>query len=166
MVLLSSEVIVLDRQPCFSLRIQTLIITVAASIFIIVIVRRSSIGSAIRTLILGRTTARNMLSRWLHHSLELPEVETTLQTERRAFALIASTKALDNDYRILTDLLSDAAGDNSIELRVLMMHFKMMQIWYGLTKTSRNLPRSRNALSQMSSILGYFAAEIAQSGAF
>jgi hypothetical protein len=89
-----------------------------------------------------------------------------LQTERRAFALDCLCEKLDNDYRILTDLLSDAAGDNSIERRFLTADFKMMQIWYGLTKTSRNLPRSRNALSQMSSILGYFAAEIAQSGAF
>jgi hypothetical protein len=98
--------------------------------------------------------------------LNFPQAETTLQTERRAYALDHIYESLENDYRILTDLLGDAAGQNSIERRFLTMDFKMMRIWYGLTKTSRNLPRSRNALSEMSSILGYFAAEIAQSGAF
>jgi hypothetical protein len=92
-------------------------------------------------------------------------VETSLQTERRAFALDSLYEQLDTDYGILTDLLSDAAGNNSLERRFLTIDFKVMQIWYGLTKTSRNL-RSRNALAEMSSILGYFAAEIAHSGAF
>ena len=98
--------------------------------------------------------------------LNFPQAETTLQTERRAYALDHIYESLQNDYRILTDLLGDAAGQDSIERRFLTMDFKMMRIWYGLTKTSRNLPRSRNALAEMSSILGYFAAEIAQSGTF
>ena len=98
--------------------------------------------------------------------LNFPQTETTLQTKRRAYALDHLYENLENDYRILTDLLADAAGQNSIERRFLTMDFKMMRMWYGLTKSSRNLPRSRNALSEMSSILGYFAAEIAQSGAF
>ena len=98
--------------------------------------------------------------------LNFPQTETTLQTERRAYALDSLYESLENDYRILTELLADAAGQDSIERRFLTMDFKMMRIWYGLTKTSRTLPRSKNALSEMASILGYFAAEIAQSGAF
>jgi hypothetical protein len=142
---------------------------VAASIFIIVICSALLVYwfRYTCTLILGRNySAEYALKVASTIRLNFPEVETTLRTERRGFALDCLYEKLDNDYRILTDLLSDAAGDNSIERRFLTADFKMMQIWYGLTKTSRNLPRSRNALSQMSSILGYFAAEIAQSGAF
>jgi hypothetical protein len=98
--------------------------------------------------------------------LSFPQTELALQTEPRPPALDRLFESLESDYRILTDLLSDAAGDNSIERRMLTIDFKMMRIWYGLTRTSRQLPQARSALSEMSSILGYFAAEIAQSGAF
>jgi hypothetical protein len=98
--------------------------------------------------------------------LNFPQTELALQAEPRPPALDRLYECLEHDYRILTDLLSDAAGNNSIERRLLTIDFKMMRIWYGLTKNSRNLPQARSALSEMSSILGYFAAEIAQSGAF
>ena len=98
--------------------------------------------------------------------LNFPQTEMALQTQPRPPALDRLYECLDHDYRILTELLSDAAGDNSIERRILTIDFRMMRIWYGLTKTSRNLPQARSALLEMSSILGYFAAEIAQSGAF
>ena len=98
--------------------------------------------------------------------LSFPQTELALQSPLRVPALDQLYQCLENDYRILTDLLSDAAGDNSIERRILTIDFKIMRIWYGLTKTSRNLPQAGSALSEMSSILGYFASEIAQSGAF
>ena len=98
--------------------------------------------------------------------LHFPQTEEALQTQPRPAALDRLYECLQHDYRILTDLLSDAAGDNSLERRLLTIDFKLMRIWYGVTKTSRNLPQARSALSEMSSILGYFAAEIAQSGAF
>ena len=98
--------------------------------------------------------------------LNFPQTEIALQTNLRPFALDLLHESLENDYRILTDLLSGAAGDNSIERRILTIDFKIMRMWYGLTKTGRDLPRARGALSEMSSILGYFAAEIAQSGAY
>jgi hypothetical protein len=98
--------------------------------------------------------------------LNFPQTELALQSEPRPPALDRLYESLEHDYRILTELLSDAAGDNSLERRILTIDFQIMRIWYGLTRTSRNLPRARRALSEMSSILGYFAAEIAQSGAF
>ena len=141
----------------------------AASIFIIVICSALLVYwfRYTCTLILGRNYsaeyARKVASTI---RLNFPEVQTVLETERRGFALDCLYEKLDTDYRILTDLLSDAAGNDSMERRFLTIDFKVMRVWYGLTKASRNLPRSRNALSEMSSILGYFAAEIAQSGAF
>ena len=141
----------------------------AASIFIIVICSALLVYwfRYTCTLILGRNySAEHAIKVASTIRLSFPHTETALQTERTAFALDCLYENLDSDYCILTDLLSDAAGETSIERRFLTMDFKIMQIWYGLTKTSRNLPRSKSALSEMSSILGYFAAEIAQSGAF
>jgi hypothetical protein len=142
---------------------------VAASIFIIVISSALLVYWFRYTcaLILGRNYSSDYaLKVAATIRLNFPEVETTLQTERRAVVLDCLYESLENDYRILTELLSDAAGSDSMERRFLTMDFKIMRIWYGLTKTSRSLPRSRNALSEMSSILGYLAAKIAQSGAF
>jgi hypothetical protein len=142
---------------------------VAASIFII------SISSAL-LVYWFRYTCALILSRELNEDyvlkvastirLSFPQTEMTLQADPRPPALDRLYESLDNDYRILTDLLSDAAGENSIERRILTIDFKMMRIWYGLTRSKRNLPGASNALSEMSSILGYLAAEIAQSGAY
>ena len=118
------------------------------------------------TLILGQHNAKHALKVASTIRLSFPQTELALQTGPRPPALDRLFESLENDYRILTDLLSDAVGDNSIERRMLTIDFKMMRIWYGLTRTSRQLPQARSALSEMSSILGYFAAEIAQSGAF
>jgi hypothetical protein len=98
--------------------------------------------------------------------LNFPQTELALKAEPRPPALDRLYESLENDYRILTELLSDGTGGDSIERRILTIDFKVMRLWYGLTRNSRNLPRARGALSEMSSILGYFAAEIAQSGAF
>jgi hypothetical protein len=118
------------------------------------------------TLILSQKHSKHALKVASTIRLSFPQTELALLTEPRPPALDRLFESLENDYRILTDLLSDAAGDNSIERRMLTIDFKMMRIWYGLTRNSRQLPQARSALSEMSSILGYFAAEIAQSGAF
>jgi len=147
-----------------------LLVTIVTSSILIIVISSVLLVYWFRytcVLILGRNyCAEHALKVASTIRLNFPQAETTLQTERRAYALDSLCESLENDYRILTELLADAAGENSIERRFLTMDFKMMRIWYGLTKTSRNLPRSRNALMEMSSILGYFAAEIAQSGAF
>lgn len=141
----------------------------AASIFIIVI------SSALFAywfrytcaLILGRErNAEHALKVASTIRLNFPQTETTLQTEPRTPVLDRLYECLGHDYRILTDLLSDAAGDNLIERRMLSIDFEMMRLWYGLTRASRNLPGARNALAEMSAILGYLAAEIAQTGAY
>ena len=98
--------------------------------------------------------------------LHFPHTEEALQTQPGPPALDRLYECLQHDYRILADLLFEAASDNSLERRLLTIDFKLMRLWYGLTRTSRNLPQARSALSEMSSILRYFAAEIAHDGAF
>src|SRR5580692_12831665 len=48
-------------------------------------------------------------------------------------------QSLDRDYRLLTYLLDHAAGLEleSLEYRLLVLDYKMMQGWYRLTKSDR-----------------------------
>jgi hypothetical protein len=97
--------------------------------------------------------------------LNFPQTEEVLQTQPRPPALDRLHECLENDYRILTDLLRDTGCGNSIERRILTIDYQVMRAWFKLTRRSDDLPQARNALAEMSSILGYFAAEIAQPGA-
>jgi len=97
--------------------------------------------------------------------LSFPQVEAALQAAPRTAALDRLHQGLENDFRILTVLLSQATGSESIEHRILAIDYKVMQVWYKLTRTHGNLLLARHALSEMSSILGFFAEELGQSAA-
>ena len=97
--------------------------------------------------------------------LSFPQVEAALQAAPRAAALDRLHQGLENDFRILTDLLSQTTGSDSIEHRVLAFDYKVMQVWYELTRTGGNLLLAKRALSEMSSILSYFAEELGQNAA-
>lgn len=92
--------------------------------------------------------------------LNFPSVQEELKTEQKTQALDRLHECLEHDYRLLTDLLQHAAG-GSIEQRILAMDYKMMQLRYRLTRTSRIL-QARTALTEMASIMSYFAAEIGE----
>jgi hypothetical protein len=99
--------------------------------------------------------------------LSFPQVKVALQQSQSHVASLDHLhKSLENDYVLLMDVLSQAAGSSeSIERRILAIDYKVMQTWYRMTRTSSNLVQAKMALSEMSSILGYFAAEIGESAA-
>jgi hypothetical protein len=94
--------------------------------------------------------------------LNFHQIEDALQTAPPT-ALDRVHAGLEDDYRILTDLLQQATGNDSVEHRVLAIHYKAMKLWYKLNRTHGNLALARNALSEMSSVLGFFAEEVGQS---
>ena len=95
--------------------------------------------------------------------LSFPQVKASLAAQSHTASLDQLHKSLENDYELLMDLLSQAAGSSvSIERRILAIDYKVMQAWYRMTRTSTNLVQAKAALSEMSSILGYFAAEIGE----
>ena len=96
--------------------------------------------------------------------LTFPQAENALKTTPKTTALDRVHEGLENDYRILTDLLRHTTGNDSMEHRILALDYKTMQVWYKLTR-NRNLGLARNALAEMSSILGFFADELGQNAA-
>jgi hypothetical protein len=98
--------------------------------------------------------------------LSFPQVKESLAAQSHTASLDHLHKSLENDYELLMDVLGQAAGSTvSIERRILSIDYKVMQTWYKMTRTSSNLVQAKMALSEMSSILGYFAAEIGENAA-
>jgi hypothetical protein len=80
------------------------------------------------------------------------EVRERLKTEP---VLDPLHRSLNHDYQVLIYLLEHAAGLElaSIEDRLLMLDYRVMQGWYRLTKIAAPA-QARKALSEMASILG------------
>jgi hypothetical protein len=63
-------------------------------------------------------------------------------------------RALDRDYQVFTYLVQHAAGLElgSLEDRLLILDYRLMQLWYRMTKTAAP-PQARQALTHMAAIL-------------
>ena len=90
------------------------------------------------------------------NNLKFPLVRDDLERGRLAFD--EQYAALESDYRIVSYLLDNASGfrSGSIEERMLLADFRLMQIWYRVTRNALQ-QQAQSSLSEMSSILGYFA---------
>lgn len=71
--------------------------------------------------------------------------------------------SLERDYRVLTYLIEHAAGLElaSLEDRLLMFDYRVMQGVYRLTRTAAP-QQARNALAEMASVLGVLAHRIGE----
>jgi len=72
-------------------------------------------------------------------------------------------QALHRDYEVFTYLVQHAAGLelSSIEDRLLLFDYQLMQVWYRMTVTAA--PRqAREALAQMASILNVLVHKMGQ----
>jgi len=83
-----------------------------------------------------------------------------LNSEPTLDALQAS---LERDYRVLTYLIEHAAGLElaSLEDRLLMLDYRIMQGVYRLTRTAAP-QQARKALTEMASVLGVLAHSIGE----
>ena len=93
--------------------------------------------------------------------LSFPDVEAALRAKASSPTLDRLRDRLDKDYQLLTELLRHP-GSDSLEHRLLRFDYQVMRVWYGITRTSHHVVQARKALCEMSSILGYFAAEIGE----
>ena len=97
--------------------------------------------------------------------LSFPHLQQALLADSEPLALDALHEGLEKDYRILTDLLQQFTGAESIEHKILLVDYRLMQNWYAVTRRFENATHARQALTEMSQILGYFASEIGASAA-
>jgi hypothetical protein len=88
----------------------------------------------------------------------IADVRARVETESQLDPLHAS---LQRDYALLTYLVQHAAGLelNSLEDRLLVLDYRMMQWWYRLTRTAAP-GQARAALGEMASVLGILAGKI------
>lgn len=71
-------------------------------------------------------------------------------------------QSLDRDYRILAYLLQHKVGPGaqSVEDRLLMLDYRLMQRWYSLTRTAAPT-QARRALAEMTSVVACLAQKMA-----
>src|ERR1035437_5963150 len=88
------------------------------------------------------------------------DVQTRLRTAQELDPL---HRALHRDYEVLTYLLQHAAGLSleSFEDRLLVLDYKVMQLWYRLTRVAAP-QQARKALSEMASILNVLVQKMSQ----
>jgi hypothetical protein len=72
-------------------------------------------------------------------------------------------QSLERDYRMLTYLCRHGAGlgDQSIEERILILDFKVMRLWYRLTRSAAP-EQARNALAEMAAVVAFLGQKLGQ----
>jgi hypothetical protein len=81
-------------------------------------------------------------------------IEKLRSTQQEQEELNPLQRALDRDYQVFTYLVQHAAGLElgSLENRLLILDYKLMQSWYRVTRTAAP-QQARKALTEMASIL-------------
>ena len=92
-----------------------------------------------------------------HHIRERLRTESELENLRRS---------LDRDYALFTYLLEHAVGlkATSLEDRLLVLDYKVMQWWYRLTKSAAP-EQARRALEEMAAVLGFLVGKMGERAA-
>src|SRR5258707_13249644 len=87
------------------------------------------------------------------NQLSFPDVQTRLREQSNADLgrLLAS---LDRDYSVVKYLLDHASnpskGSSSVENRMLAVNYRVMRMWFAVS-------RSRRALEEMANVVAHFA---------
>jgi hypothetical protein len=92
--------------------------------------------------------------------LKFPEIQVQLARASAPAELGPLHTALAQDYRLLVYLQRHAAefkiGGVTLEQRLLMVDFRLMQLWYTLMRRLAS-SQARNALEEMSQVLSHLA---------
>jgi hypothetical protein len=72
-------------------------------------------------------------------------------------------RAVERDYRLFTYLCRHGAGlaEQSIEERILILDYKLMRVWYRLTRTVAPT-QARTALSEMAAVVAFLGQRIGE----
>jgi hypothetical protein len=106
-----------------------------------------------------------LLSYWFRYScLLLLRTQTNQSTRyRKGSDLDPLRRSLERDYRMLTYLCQHLAGlgDQSLEERILMLDFRLMRIWYRLTRTLAPA-QAQCALLEMAAVVAFLGKKLGQ----
>jgi hypothetical protein len=94
------------------------------------------------------------------NQLSYPAVDERLRGAMSSAELGTLVTSLQRDYRLLSYLLRHAAGVEvgglTLEQRMLMVDFRIMQLWYAVTRRFA-AGQAREALQEMAQVLHNFA---------
>jgi hypothetical protein len=107
-----------------------------------------------------------LLSYWFRYSCLLllrNQAQPAPQHHQHEGDLDPLRRALERDYQMLTYLCRHAAGlgEQSLEERILILDFKLMRLWYRLTRTLAPT-QARNALSEMAAVVAFLGQRIGE----
>lgn len=89
-------------------------------------------------------------------------LEAQLAGAATAAELDRVRQSLDRDLRVVQNLARSCGdlqvGGTSLESRLLMIDYRMMQVWFAATRPFAG-PKAQNALREMSQIVSYLASE-------
>ena len=88
---------------------------------------------------------------------------TEIQNRLRSEALQTLHAALQRDYQVLTYLVRHASGVKleNFEEKLLAWDYKLMRVWYSVTKTAAP-DQAREALCEMASVIAILSSRIGQ----
>jgi len=90
---------------------------------------------------------------WLE--VQLAHASTPVELDRVRNSLDRDLRVVQNVARSCSEL---QVGGASLESRLLMIDYRMMQLWFAATRPFAG-PKAQNALREMSRIVSYLAAE-------
>jgi hypothetical protein len=129
----------------------TIIITVSSAVLFAYWFRYTCL------LILSAKTARDYAADIAYaNKLGFAEVQTQLK-QGVSPDLDRLRAALDNDYRVVRELLKKAgAGQSALETHMLAVNYRLMRTWYQVSRNFSGTTAAR-ALAEMSMVVAHFA---------
>jgi hypothetical protein len=119
-------------------------------------------------LILSAKTARDYTADVAYsNKLGFPAVQAQL-SQGAATDLDRLRSALDNDYRVLRNLLKymprSQEGPSPLETQMLAINYRLMSVWYQVT-ANFSQSAAAHALNEMSMVVAHFANQMGEQAA-
>jgi|JI102314DRNA_FD_contig_31_4069289_length_519_multi_21_in_0_out_0_1 hypothetical protein len=96
------------------------------------------------------------------NELSFSTIEDALAGAESAQAMDRVRDSLDRDLDRVLALLSNCPSvqeaGQSLECRMLMLDYRLMQAWYAVTRSTAS-PKAQHALREMALVVGYLAGE-------
>jgi hypothetical protein len=103
-----------------------------------------------------------LLGYWFRYTCILLLRSNAVQTAPSSESIPdALRRSLERDYRMVTYVWRHAAGlgEQTLEERILILDFKVMRLWYRLTRTAAPA-QANKALAEMSAVVAFLSQKL------